>query len=184
MTRYCLVLGLALQIIASSNALAEGYGLGRLVEAAEIAAWDTDVRPDGLGLPAGQGSVQYGERVYNNKCQSCHGEGGKGGSFDVLVGRLPDDEFPFAREPATVKTIGNYWPYASTVFDYINRAMPLNAPGSLSASEVYALVAYLLYQNDIVPESAVLSADNLPEIIMPSSHRFVPDDRRGGAHVR
>ena len=102
----------------------------------------------------------------------------------MLVGRLPGDAFPFAREPGTVKTIGNYWPYATTVFDYINRAMPFDAPGSLSSNEVYSLVAYLLYLNDIVPGDTTLSAENLAAIQMPSRKRFVPDNRRGGPEIR
>jgi cytochrome c len=183
---YALVLCLA---FASSALLAEtdlqhSYGLGRPVAPDEIAAWDIDVRPDGLGLPPGSGSVSQGEIIYAQQCASCHGETGTEGPYDVLVGRLADDAFPFARQPGTVKTLGNYWPYATTVFDYINRAMPFNAPGSLAPDEVYGLVAYLLYLNDILPSGTVLSAGNLPSIDMPSRHRFVPDNRRGGPEVR
>ena len=160
------------------------FDLGRPVTADEIAAWDIDVMPDGRGLPEGEGSVRQGEQIYREKCIACHGENGTGGPFDALVGRLPDDAFPFALDPTAVKTIGNYWPYATTLYDYINRAMPHNAPGSLGNDEVYALVAYLLHKNDIVPEATVLSADNLATIIMPARHRFVPDNRRGGHEVR
>jgi len=162
----------------------ESFGLGRPVAADEIAAWDIDVRPDGHGLPLGAGSVAQGAQTFTEKCAFCHGESGVEGPFDVLVGRLPNDSFPFGRIPGTVKTIGNYWPYATTVFDYINRAMPFNAPGSLTANEVYALVAYLLHRNDIVPADTILSADNLASITMPAKQRFVPDDRHGGAEVR
>ncbi len=169
---------------AADNDGAGTFGLGRPVTTEEIAAWDIDVRPDGRGLPAGSGSVQHGSTIYGKKCASCHGKSGTEGPFDVLVGRLPNDTFPFAREPGTVKTIGNYWPYATTIFDYINRAMPYDAPGSLTANEVYALVAYLLYRNDIVSPDTVLSVDNLAAIVMPARHRFVPDDRHGGAEVR
>ena len=184
------LLGLALLLLCTNLSLAaeadsgDSFGLGRPVTAEEIAAWDIDVRPDGRGLPAGSGSVQQGSQIYMQKCASCHGKSGNEGPFDVLVGRLPGDAFPFAREPGAIKTIGNYWPYATTAFDYINRAMPYDAPGSLAADEVYALVAYLLYRNNIVPTDTVLSADNLAAIIMPARHRFVPDDRRGGAEVR
>jgi len=176
-------------VVASSVIFAEtdpqhSFGLGRSVSADEISAWDIDVRPDGQGLPTGAGSVQQGAEIYAQKCAFCHGVSGTEGPFDVLVGRLPDDVFPFAREPGTVKTIGNYWPYASTVFDYINRAMPFNAPGSLHSDEVYALVAYLLHLNEIVAADTVLSAENLAAISMPASNRFVPDTRRGGPEVR
>ena len=185
MFRYSFIIFMAIANLAlAETAPSEPFGLGRPVSPGEIATWDIDVRPDGRGLPAGMGSVQQGAQTYAQKCAFCHGENGVEGPFDVLVGRLPNDAFPFAREPGTVKTIGNYWPYATTVFDYINRAMPFNAPGSLTADEVYALVAYLLHQNDIVPADTVLSAGNLAGITMPASHRFVPDDRRGGSEVR
>jgi cytochrome c len=184
--RYCFALSLSFThpVHATETDQPDSFGLGRPVDAGEISAWDIDVRPDGRGLPEGKGSAQQGAQIFGQKCALCHGENGVEGPFDVLVGRLPDDAFPFGREPGTVKTIGNYWPYATTVFDYINRAMPFNAPGSLESDEVYALVAYLLHKNDIVPADTVLSADNLPAITMPARHRFVPDDRRGGPEVR
>ncbi len=184
MLRYCFILFLAIAHAAFAEVTqSEPYGLGRPVNSDEIAAWDIDVRPDGLGLPRGMGSVQQGARTYARKCASCHGTNGVEGPFDVLVGRLPGDIFPFARKPGTIKTIGNYWPYTTTIFDYINRAMPFEAPGSLSTGEVYSLVAYLLYRNDIVAADTVLSAENLATIAMPARHRFVPDDRRGGSEV-
>ncbi len=169
---------------AEKNVLPESYGLGRSVSADEIAKWDRDVKPDGSGLPGGEGSVNAGENIYAKKCSACHGKTGTEGPYDVLVGRLPGDVFPFAREPGTVKTIGNYWPYATTVYDYINRAMPFDSPGSLSSNEVFSLVAYLLFLNDIVPRDTVISAANLADIKMPSRDRFVPDDRRGGPEIR
>ena len=162
----------------------ETFGMGRSVSAHEIAAWDIDVRPDGTGLPNGSGSVAQGEKLYQEKCLSCHGVRGVGSAFDALVGRLPSDEFSFGSDPKLVKTIGNYWPYATTVFDYINRAMPFEAPGSLKANEVYALVAYLLHLNEILAVDAVVSRENLTGITMPARDRFVPDNRRGGAEVR
>lgn len=163
---------------------ADTFGMGRAVSKQEIAAWDIDVRPDGTGLPAGSGTVAHGEQLYREKCLACHGANGVGGPFGTLVGRLAGDAFPFGSDPTVVKTIGNYWPYATTVFDYINRAMPFDAPGSLQAEEVYALVAYLLHMNEIVTADAVLSRDNLADINMPARNRFVPDDRRGGPEVR
>jgi cytochrome c len=160
------------------------FGLGRSVDAVEIKAWDIDVRPDGKGLPVGSGNVQSGAKIYAKRCAACHGQNGEGGPFDALVGRIPDDAFPFGREPGATKTIGNYWPYATTVFDYINRAMPYDAPGSLQTNEVYALVAYLLYRNQIVSSDTELSEQNFAEIIMPSRSRFVPDNRQGGPEIR
>jgi hypothetical protein len=162
----------------------ERFGLGRSVSEEEISAWDTDVRPDGRGLPAGEGSVQSGEKIYAKKCAACHGKNGEGGPFDALVGRIPNDAFPFGTQQGMVKTIGNYWPYATTIFDYVSRAMPLDAPGSLQANEVYALTAFLLYRNEIVSADTLLTAKNLATINMPAKHRFVPDDRRGGSEVR
>ncbi len=181
---FALFLALESSLLFAERDLPDKFGMGRAIAADEIATWDIDVRPDGRGLPKGNGSVQKGGKIYAQKCAFCHGASGVEGPFDVLVGRIPSDAFPFGREPGTVKTIGNYWPYATAVFDYINRAMPFNAPGSLEASEVYALVAYLLHLNDIVPANAVLSRENLPAITMPARHRFVLDDRRGGPEVR
>jgi len=181
---FTLLLSLINPTLAADHVLPSTFDLGRPVTSDEIAAWDIDVRPDGAGLPKGRGSVQQGEQIYREKCIACHGENGTGGPFDTLVGRIPEDAFPFALNPGAVKTIGNYWPYATTLYDYINRAMPHNAPGSLGNDEVYALVAYLLHKNDIVPADTVLSADNLALIIMPARHCFVPDNRRGGPEVR
>jgi len=101
-----------------------------------------------------------------------------------LVGREPRQGFPFGRDPSAVKTIGNYWPFATTVYDYVNRAMPLDAPGSLKPDEVYSLVAFLLWRNEIITNTEVMNAQSLPRVVMPARDRFVPDDRRGGAHIR
>ena len=101
-----------------------------------------------------------------------------------MVGREPREGFPFGRDPTFVRTIGNYWPYATTLYDYINRAMPLDAPGSLSADEVYGLVAYLLWRNEIIADTALIDARTLPRIRMPARDRFVVDDRRGGPEIR
>ncbi len=152
-------------------------GIGRLATAAEIAAWDIDVGPDGVGLPPGRGTSADGAPIYAARCASCHGKTGKEGPNDVLVGRLPGDAFPFAREARTPKTIGSYWPYATTVFDYIRRAMPPDAPGTLKDDDVYALVAYLLTLNDLVPADAVIDAASLPKVKMPAREHFVPDTR-------
>ena len=160
------------------------YKLGTEVSDSEIAAWDIDVRPDGKGLPAGKGSVEEGRKVYQQQCQMCHGENGQGGPNDRLVGRLDDDIFPFSEKSAPKKTIGNYWPWATTLFDYIRRTMPYTTPGSLSDNEVYAVTAYLLYANDIIPEDMTLDAHNLPKIKMPAQRRFVPDNRTETNTVR
>ena len=160
----------------------ERFGFGTPATADEIAAWD--VRPDGAGLPPGSGTPSQGAAIYARKCSACHGRTGTEGPFDRLVGREPRHGFPFGRDPSAVKTIGNYWPFATTVYDYVNRAMPLDAPGSLKPDEVYSLVAFLLWRNEIITNTAVMNAQTLPRVVMPARDRFVPDDRRGGAHIR
>ena len=152
-------------------------GIGRPATPAEIAALDIDVGPDGAGLPPGRGTSADGAPIYAARCAGCHGKTGKEGPNDALVGRLPGDTFPFARDPRAPKTIGSYWPYATTVFDYVRRAMPPDAPGSLADSEVYGLVAYLLFLNELIPADAVIDAASLPKVTMPSRDRFVPDTR-------
>jgi len=161
------------------------FGLGR-EPGAEVAAWDRDARPDGAGLPPGRGSVAEGEVVYRQRCAACHGPTGTEGPNDRLVGREPGDDFPFGRSPdaRSRQTIGSYWPWATTVFDYINRAMPQNAPGSLTTNEVYAVTAYLLHLNRIVPADAVMGSAALAVVVMPARDRFVPDDRTGGPVIR
>ena len=161
------------------------YGVGGAASAAEIAAWDIDVAPDGAGLPAGSGRHSDGAAVYAAKCASCHGARGEGFEANPkLVGRDPRDGFPFGRDPKLVKTVGNYWPYATTLFDYVRRTMPLTAPGSLTDDEVYAVVAFLLAENEVVAKDAVLDARSLAAVRMPARDRFVPDDRRGGSEFR
>ena len=157
-------------------------GVGRAATRAEVAAWNVDVNPSGAGLPAGRGTAAEGARVYAAQCASCHGGRGEGiAPFPRLVGG-GSSNFGFGRDPKLVKTVGNYWPYATTLFDYVNRAMPFNTPGSLTADEVYAVVAWILAENAIVARTAVLDARTLPAVRMPARERFVPDDRgRGGA---
>jgi mono/diheme cytochrome c family protein len=152
-------------------------GFGRAATAAEIAAWDIDVRPDGVGLPPGSGVPSQGAVIYARKCAACHGATGTEGPFERLVGREPRQGFPFGRDPRLVKTVGNYWPYASTLYDYVNRAMPLDAPGSLTPDEVYSLVAFLLWRNEIIPNTDEMNAQTLPRVVMPARDRFVPDNR-------
>ncbi len=163
------------------------YGLGAPASEQDIAQWNTDVGPDGTGLPSGSGSVAEGETIFAAKCAVCHGAEGVGGIAPnpALVGRDSAAEgFRFANDPKLIKTIGNYWPYASTLFDYIKRAMPLAASGTLADHEVYALTAYLLSMNGIVPAPATMTAETLRAVKMPYADRFVPDDRRGGAEIR
>ena len=153
------------------------FGIGRAATPADVAAWDIDVGPDGAGLPTGKGTAAEGATIFAARCASCHGKTGKEGPNDVLVGRLPGDTFPFAQDARTPKTIGSYWPYATTVFDYTRRAMPPDVPGTLKDDEVYALVAYLLVQNDLVPADTVIDAASLPKVKMPARDHFVPDKR-------
>ncbi len=155
----------------------EHFGIGRAATPAEIAAWDIDIMPDGTGLPPGRGTPAEGAATFAGRCAGCHGKTGKEGPNDILVGREPRVGFPFSQDPKLPHTIGNYWPYATTVFDYIRRAMPPDAPGSLKDAEVYGLVAFLLNANELIPADAVLDASTLPKVLMPAHDRFVPDTR-------
>ena len=160
------------------------FGIGRPATAEEIAVWDIDVMPDGTGLPSGSGTVAAGASLYAVQCAACHGATGTEGPNDRLVGRNPEDDFAFARNRRLHKTIGSYWPYATTLYDYIYRAMPQTTPGSLTPDEVYSLVAYLLWRNDIVAEDVVMDAATLPAVVMPARDRFVRDNREGGPEVK
>lgn len=142
-------------------AAAERLGIGRPATPQEIAGWDIDVSPSGAGLPSGRGDVKQGEAIYAEKCASCHGAHGEGKPMDQLVGGKPH------------KTVGSFWPYATTLFDYVRRAMPLNAPQSLTSDEVYAVSAYVLFLNGIVPQGTTLDKDNLAKIVMPNRGGFV-----------
>jgi cytochrome c len=177
----------AARIVSSAlgpESLPDRFGFGRLATAEQIAPLDIDVRPDGRGLPPGRGTVSRGGEIFKVKCAKCHGPTATEGPNDVLVGREPREGFLFGQYTSLVRTIGNYWPFATTLYDYIHRAMPLDAPGSLQPDEVYSLAAWLLYRNEIVPEDAVMDARTLPAVRMPARDRFAPDDRRGGAEVR
>ena len=152
---------------------AEDDGLGRTPTPAEIAAWDIDVRPDGLGLPTGNGTATEGEEIYLERCAHCHGEFGEGaGRYPVLMGGAGSLE---SDDP--VKTIGSYWPYTSTLFDYINRAMPFGDAQSLSPDEVYAVTAYVLFLNDLIEDDQPLNQDNLALVELPNQSGFVDDTR-------
>jgi len=128
--------------------------------------------------------VSQGAVLFRQKCAPCHGATGTEGPAERLVGREPRQGFSFGRDPSLVRTIGNYWPYPTTLYDYVNRAMPLTAPGSLKPGEVYGLVAFLLWRNEIIADTATIDAQTLPRIVMPARHRFVVDNRKGGAEVR
>lgn len=167
---------------ASFNLLADSlpirFGFGKPASSTHIQQLGTAIRPDGQGLPAGSGTATVGAVLFAAKCAACHGVAGTGGPGGALVvtpalpGKRPD------------KVIGNYWPYATTVFDYIRRAMPFNEPSSLTDEEVYALTAYLLVANKLIPDNTVLNAKTLPAIRMPALPLFVPDDRKGGAEIK
>ena len=167
------------QVIQEEPVHPESFGFGSPATAEDIAAWDIDIMPDGTGLPAGQGSVQEGKIVYEQKCMVCHGASGVEGPNDRLVGRLPADNFTMHEDLSTrrYKAVGSYWPYATTLYDYIRRAMPQPTPGTLTDNEVYALTAYILHLNNLLDESAVLDAVSLPKVEMPAKDLFIPDDR-------
>ena len=163
---------------------AKPLGIGRSATPEEIRKIDIDVRPDGKGLPDGKGTVAEGAKVYAAKCASCHGANGQGGSAERLVERESGKNWDFAINPALVKAVGNYWPYATTLYDYTYRAMPFMQPGTLTPDETYSLVAYILALNKIVPEDAVMDRSSLPAVKMPARDRFVIDNRKGGKVVK
>jgi len=159
--------------LASTAVSAQTFGLGRPAETDEIAAWNIDVRPDGMGLPEGSGDVLTGEEIFIESCASCHGDFGEGsGRWPVLAGG-----FATLTRERPVKTIGSYWPYLSTVYDYIRRTMPFSNPQSLSPDETYALVAYLMYLNNMAEDDFELSRDNFSTVEMPNAGNFYFDDR-------
>lgn len=160
------------------------FGLGKPATPDDVQRLDIDVMPDGRGLPEGRGTSAQGQPVYAAKCASCHGAKGEGGSAERLVGRNADDSFAHATNPKLVRTIGSYWPYATTLFDYTYRAMPFTRPGTLTADETYGLVAYLLHLNGVIAEDAVMDRTSLPKVVMPARDKFVLDNRKGGKVVR
>ena len=162
------IVGIALP----SRAQLPTYGLGRAPTAEEIKAWDVTIPPDGKGLPMGRGTAALGEPVFTERCASCHGAKGEDPKYNVLVGgrgTLTTDK--------PLRTIGSFWPYATTLWSYINRAQPFDEPGSLTPDQVYAVTAYLLYVNGIIGENDVLDATTLPRVRMPNRDGFVPDAR-------
>ena len=166
------VLASAVAVLANA-ALAESPNLGRVPAPDEIAGWDINIGPDGAGLPPGSGSPKQGEAVYAAKCLGCHGENGTGKPNDPLIGgggTLAGGQTP-------IKTVGSFWPYATTIFDYVRRAMPLNEPKSLSNDEVYAVVAYILQLNSIIGQDDAMNAQTLPKVGMPNRDGFATFSR-------
>src|SRR6476620_5748057 len=155
-------------LLASGAAMAAGPDLGTPVSAADLAAWDTSIMPDGAGLPSGSGAAAQGAAIYATKCAACHGEEGKGGISSAVTARAPISSINSAE-----KTIGNFWPYATTLFDFIRRAMPWQEPRTLTNDEVYALTAYLLSLNRVIGDGDVMNAPTLPRVRMPNRDGFI-----------
>ena len=158
--------------MAPASAQSPRYAIGHQPTAAEIIAWDIDVRADGQGLPKGRGTVDQGRQLFAQRCAACHGADGRGGPADALAGGSGT-----LTKPNPVRTVGSYWPYATTIFDFVRRAMPFDRPQSLSDDQVYAVTAYLLYLNGIVRQDTELDATSLPAIVMPNCDGFTSDPR-------
>ena len=155
-------------VLGCAGARAESPDLGRVATPDEIATWDISIDPSGAGLPAGSGNAHQGAPIFATKCAGCHGETGGGKPNDALVGgagSLATDK--------PVKTVGSYWPYATTLFDYIRRAMPYPQPNSLGSDDVYALTAYILALNQLIGENDVMTAQTLPQVRMPNRDGFI-----------
>lgn len=153
--------------LGSSTAFAQGPNLGKPITPAEIASWDLSILPDGTGLPPGGGTPAEGAKIYAEKCAACHGENGKGGRNAALVGGAP------IRNMDSARTIANFWPYATTIFDFTRRAMPWQQPRTLTDDEVYALTAYILALNKLIGENDVMNAQTLPKVRMPNRDGFI-----------
>lgn len=172
MPRVLLCLSLSVAGAATADEIA-GPGLGQPVARSLLNQWNGDVFPDGQGLPPGRGNALEGETIYREHCQTCHGFEGKGGSAEELAG----SEHSLTDDPPD-KTIGTYWPYATTVFDFTRRSMPLSAPGTLSDDQLYAVTAYLLYLNGIIGADDEMSAATLPLVEMPNRNGFIDMSRQ------
>jgi len=177
--KYALLAG---SFAVAGNAIADGaqYGYGSTPTEIEIKAWDIDVLPDGTGLPVGQGTATQGEAPYLQYCSACHGEFGEGmGRYPALIGGRGslDQDRP-------KKTVGSFWPYATTLWDYINRSMPFGNAQSLEPDQVYAIVAYILNMNDLIQPDTVMDQHSLPKIKMPNQNGFLSPDQRPDVHSR
>jgi cytochrome c len=159
-----LVLTLAL---TSNAAFSQSPNLGKPINPADIAAWDISILPDGTGLPAGSGTPADGARIFAAKCAACHGQNAKGGVNAALVGGAP------VKDMESEKTVANFWPFATTLFDYIRRAMPWRQPRSLTNEEVYSVTAYILSLNKIIGENDTMNAQTLPKVQMPNRNGFI-----------
>ena len=153
--------------LAASAFAADSPHLGKPISPADIAPWDITIMPDGTGLPPGSGTPAQGAPIFQNKCSACHGENGKGGIAAAVTAGPPRASLDGG------KTIANFWPYATTIFDFVRRAMPYNAPHSLKDDEVYALTAYLLSLNKLIGENEVMNAQTLPKVKMPNRDNFI-----------
>lgn len=164
---------IALSVLPALSQAQKKSGLGRVALPQEVKAWDHDIRPDGAGLPAGKGSVKEGETIFLEQCAACHGEFGEGAArWPVLAGGHGS-----LKSEGPEKTIGSFWPYAATVYDYIYRAMPFGNAQSLTPDQTYALTAYLLHLNDIVKDDFVLTRENFASVKLPNANTFFDDDR-------
>ena len=174
LVKFLFLVMISLSISFSSHAENRKYNIGKLATKTEIAGWDIDVRPDGVGAPKGSGNAIDGEEIYVNRCAACHGDFGEGvDRWPVLVG---GDGTLASHDPE--KTTGSYWPYASTIFDYVYRSMPFGEAQTLTHDETYKLVAYLLNMNEIIDEDFVLSDENIGKIKMPNASGFLLPDPR------
>lgn len=162
------VLALGSLAVPATVLAQQGPGLGQPISEADIAPWDISVQTDGQGLPPGSGKAKTGEAIYAEKCQSCHGVDGAGQPADRLVGGQGTID-----KLDQVRTVGSYWPYATTIFDYVRRAMPFNTPETLTNDEAYALTAYLLYKNGIIKQNYEINARTLPRVRMPNRDGFI-----------
>jgi mono/diheme cytochrome c family protein len=160
--------GLAL-VVGAGLAFADGPGLGQSVSEADLAKWDISIGPDGAGLPPGSGTPAQGAAVFAQKCEACHGKEGKNGPNAALVG----GQGTLAGPGEAVKTVGSYWPYATTLFDFTRRAMPWPQPKTLTNDEVYATTAYILKLNGIIGDNDVMNAETLPKVKMPKRDGFI-----------
>jgi cytochrome c len=154
-------------VLGAGAAAAEGPNLGKPIAEADVAPWDISIMPNGIGLPPGSGTPAQGAAIYAQKCAACHGDNGKGGISFPMAGGPPRASLDGG------KTIANYWPYATTVFDFIRRAMPYQQPNSLGNDEVYALTAYILALNKLIGENDVINAETLPKVPMPNRENFI-----------
>jgi mono/diheme cytochrome c family protein len=172
-----LLSGLWTFVFGVAVALGQGPNLGRPISPADIAAWDIDIEPDGAGLPAGSGTAAKGASVFEEQCSACHGEGGKGAMTTTSGAPAAPPVVSDVKRKGiddTTLSIANYWPYATTLFDYIRRSMPWTTPRSLTDDQVYALTAYILAQNKLIDAKQVIDAQTLPKVEMPNRNGFIP----------